>query len=176
MNMHRLKNGGVDQKLIYIIFTICILNKAKKEESDRLKIRQLIYRSEKTSSFPESELQSMMQKFREPNKAREITGILFYIDGHFIQCLEGSEANIEQLLSNIIHDSRNTALKVLNDRILTERRYPTWWMGFRSMSANELMEQKSFINISSKETLDSLLNHHQEMLNLMSDYYDSEQI
>ncbi len=138
-----------------------------------MKIRQLIYRSEKTSSFPESEIQAMLQKFKAPNTIHEITGILFYIDGHFIQCLEGSEANVEQLLSNIIQDPRNTSLSVLSDVTVTERRFPTWWMGFKSMSTNELMQQEGFIDISSKETLDRLLNRHQDMFNLMSKYYDS---
>ncbi len=138
-----------------------------------MQIRQLIYRSEKASTFPESEIQPMLQKFKTPNTIHEITGMLFYIEGHFIQCIEGSEGNVEQLLSNIIHDPRNTSFSVLSDITTPERRFPTWWMGFKSMSTNELLQQKGFIDISSKETLDRLLNHHQFMLNLMSEYYNS---
>ncbi|MFX4228526.1 MAG: BLUF domain-containing protein [Porticoccaceae bacterium] len=141
-----------------------------------MQIRQVIYRSKKASGFPESEIQSMFQNFKTPNTTYEITGILFYIDGNFIQCLEGSEANIEQLLSNIIHDPRNTALTILSDSMVKGRRFPTWWMGFRNMSANELMQQKGFVDISRKETLEGLLSHYKEMLNLMIDFYDSEQI
>lgn len=138
-----------------------------------MQIRQLIYRSEKASNLPESEIQFMLQKFKEPNTIHEITGVLFYIDGYFIQCIEGTEANVEQLLSNITHDDRNTGLTVLNDITLPERRFPTWWMGFKNMSTNELMQQKGFIDISSKESLETILGRHQAMLGLMREYYDS---
>ena len=134
-------------------------------------IRQLIYRSQKAESFPESELLALLQECKEPNAAHEITGVLFYIDGYFIQCIEGSEADVEQLLSNIIRDARNINVVVLSDRMLAERAFPTWWMGFRSMSTAELMQQKGFIEISSTETLDKILDRHQEMLKLMRDYY-----
>lgn len=134
-------------------------------------IRQLIYRSQKAESFPESELHALLHGCKEANTAHEITGILFYIDGHFIQCIEGSVADVEQLLSNIIHDARNINVVVLSDMMLVERAFPTWWMGFRRMSTAELMQQKGFIEISSTETLDNILDRHKEMLKLMRDYY-----
>ncbi len=39
------------------------------------------------------------------------------------------------------------------------------------MSTAELMQQKGYIEISSKDTLDCLLNRHQDLLELMKDYY-----
>ncbi len=82
-----------------------------------MSIRQLIYKSQKTESFAKSELQALLQEFKEPNNVHELTGILFYIDGNFIQCIEESETDVEQLLSNIIRDARNINVEVLSDTI-----------------------------------------------------------
>jgi len=82
---------------------------------------------------------------------------------------------VEQLLSNIIRDKRNTNVVVLRDIMLKQRAFPTWWMGFRSMSAAELMQQKGFIELNDKESLENLLSRHQDILQLMKDFYDAPQ-
>jgi len=138
-----------------------------------LSIRQLIYRSQEAPGLPESDLPALLQESKGRNTEHEITGMLFYIDGFFIQCIEGSDPDVEQLLSNIIRDKRNTNVVVLRDIMLKQRAFPTWWMGFRSMSAAELMQQKGFIELNDKESLENLLSRHQDILQLMKDFYDA---
>ena len=50
---------------------------------------RLLYRSKETSSFNKNDVESLVNQARKNNIKTEITGALIYVDGYFMQVLEG---------------------------------------------------------------------------------------
>ena len=81
-----------------------------------------------------------MPKARAKNLENEITGVLIYIQGSFIQLLEGEEPALSETFGRIAADPRHTGLMKLSDRIVEERSFPDLQMGFRVVSEKDLSE------------------------------------
>ena len=65
---------------------------------------QCVYSSSATARFRESELPDLLAKSRIANSARGITGMLVYINGHFLQVIEGQADVIDSLLLTLKRD------------------------------------------------------------------------
>lgn len=93
----------------------------------------LIYVSIATHPFSEAELVDLLEKSRKNNAAVEVTGMLLYKDGKFMQLLEGDEAQITRVFEKISKDPRHrdviTLLKGQEDR----RVFSEWLMGFANL-------------------------------------------
>ncbi|HEY5718903.1 MAG TPA: BLUF domain-containing protein, partial [Gammaproteobacteria bacterium] len=58
---------------------------------------RLIYVSSATVELSLVQLNQLLQRARTKNAALEITGLLLYCDGSFLQLLEGPQGAVEQL-------------------------------------------------------------------------------
>lgn len=94
------------------------------------KIYQLVYISAAKHDFSEDELQELLIKARENNQQLEISGMLLFHQGSFIQALEGPKENVENLYEKIGQDNRHTETVVLFRGDLDERNFDGWSMGF----------------------------------------------
>lgn len=93
-------------------------------------IHQLVYISAAEKEFSELELQELLTKARENNNALEISGMLLFHKGSFIQALEGPKANVEKLYEKIGKDDRHSETRVLFRGEVSERAFDKWSMGF----------------------------------------------
>ena len=62
------------------------------------------------------------------NAKRQITGVLFYMAGKFLQVLEGEEAHLRQLMQNIEKDDRHNNVEYLIDTSIEKRGFYDWNM------------------------------------------------
>jgi hypothetical protein len=92
-------------------------------------MRQLIYTSSAHRNTPESTLLEILETSRRNNSAADITGVLLYIDGGFLQVLEGSSQDVGITFHRIARDKRHWNTSVLMDRT-AERAFGEWSMGF----------------------------------------------
>lgn len=99
---------------------------------------QLIYVSSATRLMSKDELVQLLTRARDFNQLYEVTGMLVYSDGTFIQVLEGNPEVIEDLYRHIERDPRHHRCIVLLRQIITERAFEGWSMGFRSTSPAEV--------------------------------------
>ncbi len=67
-------------------------------------LHQLVYISAAEHDFPEKELQELLAKARENNSKLDISGMLLFHEGSFIQALEGEKAAVESLYNKIGQD------------------------------------------------------------------------
>ena len=81
------------------------------------------------------ELLSMLSSFRAANVLHDITGMLLYHNGDFMQLLEGSEQDVQTLLKNIESDLRHHTVTVVMREGISERHFPHWSMAFRDLAA-----------------------------------------
>ncbi len=108
---------------------------------------QLIYVSAAVTKFTEDELTKLMHQARDNNKTLQLTGMLLYLDGNFIQVLEGEEKSVNDLYNIIDKDKRHTGNIVLLRKKINERNFPDWTMGFKSLSMDEASDLLGYKNL-----------------------------
>lgn len=89
----------------------------------------LIYASSAVKRMRQEELIAILEKSRVNNEKRNITGMLLYKDGNFMQVLEGEDAAVTELYSIIAKDPRHTPQLILK-REVSKRTFSEWEMGF----------------------------------------------
>ena len=107
-------------------------------------LRQLIYVSSATRLLREPELLEILECARENNAPLDVTGMLLYAEGSFIQVLEGEAPAVEKLLRKIRRDGRHRGFLILLDRPIAERDFEGWSMAFHRVSQNEIDQIAGF--------------------------------
>jgi hypothetical protein len=93
-------------------------------------MRQLLYVSDTQPDLAAGVLDDILTASRRNNAMMGITGLLLYIDGGFLQMLEGEERTVRELYSRVAADRRHSGLRLMLDREVGERAFPGWSMGF----------------------------------------------
>lgn len=99
----------------------------------------LIYVSSAVEPFSSSDLLNLLEKCHKNNAKLEITGMLLYKDGNFMQALEGEEEAVRNLYHKIAGDQRHHGEITLLQGHLEERQFPVWSMGFRDLNSSEAL-------------------------------------
>ncbi|KAB1156793.1 BLUF domain-containing protein [Flavobacterium luteum] len=95
---------------------------------------ELIYMSSAANHLTKEDISEILLQARRFNFDNSVNGILLYIDGDFIQVLEGRKEVIENLFEKIKKDSRHNNVVILHEGIKSKREFPDWTMGFYSAS------------------------------------------
>lgn len=90
-------------------------------------LARLIYAS-RAPSLRAGDVADILKTSRRNNPACGITGALCYLDGAYMQYLEGDEVDIAKLYAVIERDSRHVAPVVLDRSFLALRTFPDWSM------------------------------------------------
>ena len=93
-------------------------------------MRQLLYVSKTESDIALGELDDILTASRRNNALMGITGLLLFLDGGFLQILEGEERAVRELYTHVAGDSRHRNAHVMLDREIPCRAFPDWSMGF----------------------------------------------
>jgi hypothetical protein len=101
------------------------------------KIRQVVYSSGSTGLLTPQDLAEILQVARRNNLAADITGMLVYRRGHFLQVLEGPDERLAPLLAKLLKDPRHHHLQVLLDGYVGARAFGAWSMAFGDVSGLE---------------------------------------
>lgn len=95
---------------------------------------QLVYASTAAREMTSSDLETLLRAARKKNDRLDVTGMLLYRDEHFVQVLEGREHTVRRLYDTIRSDDRHTHVITLRERLVEEREFPSWTMGFRNLN------------------------------------------
>jgi hypothetical protein len=95
-------------------------------------MHQLLYVSSTRRDFPQQELKEILAVARANNVALGVTGLLLYVDGGFLQVLEGERDVLHMLYTQIAKDTRHWEPKLLLDHE-GERSFSQWSMGFKDL-------------------------------------------
>ena len=108
----------------------------------------LIYASRSTESFHEHEIPDLLQQVRIANAKQQITGMLLYIHGAFLQVLEGPPEMVDSVFSKLLTDTRHTQLRLIAREPLSERAFEGWTMMHKTLDpieAGELIGETDFL-------------------------------
>src|ERR1700685_4028232 len=100
----------------------------------------LIYASRSTEYFQEHEIPELLQQIRIANAKQEITGMLLYVCGSFLQVLEGQPETVDAVFSRILEDKRNTQLRSIARESIPERAFEGWTMMHKTLDPIEAGE------------------------------------
>lgn len=77
----------------------------------------------------------ILSESRRNNIRRNLVGVLYYGDGCFFQCLEGSADNIDELLESLHRDTRHGELEILSRSSIQQLSFDDWNMKYVSIDA-----------------------------------------
>lgn len=117
---------------------------------------RIIYLSSATTKFTNDEILALLKNSRTNNNANNITGLLLYSDGNFLQIIEGKDKAIKKLYQKISVDSRHkNIIKVFEGKV-SSRIYPNWKMGFNSI--DKKIAQENIYKDTLYEDYDPFIN------------------
>lgn len=90
----------------------------------------VVYVSSATLDFSRDDLIELLQVCRRNNEARQITGMLLYKGGNFIQVLEGERESVRSVYERINLDPRHHGVLRMLEQNIEERQFSNWSMGF----------------------------------------------
>lgn len=94
----------------------------------------LVYSSLAAEPFDDDQLAALLTQSRNANARADITGMLLYRKGRFIQFLEGPEALVRDLLARISADPRHSSVRVMVDGHPPTRQFAEWTMGYEPVN------------------------------------------
>jgi hypothetical protein len=117
-------------------------------------LTRLIYASETTTPLAAGTVQEIVDKAREANQRRHLTGMLAFDSRSFLQVLEGPRDMVSEVFCKIAADPRHQRVQLLESVPVDERQFATWSMGF---AAADAQGHETFLRYSSGDRFEPLL-------------------
>jgi hypothetical protein len=96
-------------------------------------LRTLVYASTAHLWVDESDLKKILDNARDYNEKKDLTGVLIYEDGNFLQTIEGPPKEIDLVFEKILSSQKHFDIQVILDTPILNRSFPNWSMGFIEM-------------------------------------------
>ncbi|WP_157928835.1 BLUF domain-containing protein [Pararhizobium haloflavum] len=105
---------------------------------------QLLYVSGATRPMLPADIDAILAASRANNARLDVTGLLLYADGTFIQILEGERHVVQSLAQTIRKDQRHRNFMVLAELQAEARAFSDWQMGFKRLDPKLKDDQAVF--------------------------------
>ncbi|RZL16543.1 MAG: hypothetical protein EOO62_01020 [Hymenobacter sp.] len=102
------------------------------------RVHHLLYHSQATRPLSSADLTDLVEKSLAWNDAHNITGMLCYSNGHFVQVLEGAAIDVQALFTKIRQDRRHHQVVALSERASEKRWFADWRMAFIDADLHEV--------------------------------------
>jgi hypothetical protein len=109
-----------------------------------MKLVQLIYVSSAIKKLSNDELDNILESSIRYNQRQQVTGMLLYSDGNFMQVIEGEESKINETYERICEDTRHRNIILVNQETISEREFESWSMSFRRLSLRDAEENPTY--------------------------------
>ena len=106
--------------------------------------RSIVYVSTATRGLNTEELEELLDVSRRYNQREGITGMLLYVEGNFMQAIEGAHDRIGDLYKRLERDPRHHNITKLVDEPIAQRQFAQWLMAFRQVSLASIRELEGF--------------------------------
>ena len=114
---------------------------------------QVAYSSRASVPMTAVSLEKILADARAGNQARNITGALIYVEGVFLQILEGDKDVVRAVMANIARDSRHGSVKVFHEVEVDAPTFGTWRMAYLSPTLEEMSKWAGLAGTANIETL-----------------------
>lgn len=100
----------------------------------------IIYNSVAQQNLQLTQIYEILHEARAYNSKHNITGCLLYLDGHFMQYLEGQKTAVQTVMEIINVDPRHYSINNIIQGPTQKRLFRTWSMGFVDLNADAVPE------------------------------------
>ncbi|GAB4547959.1 MAG: BLUF domain-containing protein [Anaerolineales bacterium] len=104
----------------------------------------LIYVSAAKKLLSDDELLDILRVSRKNNAQNEISGMLLYKGGNFMQVLEGPEEKVLQLYETIRKDARHKDARIISKEAIKSRQFEGWEMAFHNLDNPAVKNEPGF--------------------------------
>ena len=104
---------------------------------------QLIYISDLKDKNV-GELPKILESAVRHNIEDNITGMLLYSGGNFLQILEGEKEQVQKTYDRICLDSRHKNITLITEEKVEERHFDNWSMGYRQLGKDDVAKFPSY--------------------------------
>ncbi|RPD45224.1 BLUF domain-containing protein [Hymenobacter sediminis] len=108
-------------------------------------MHHIIYMSRSVQSLGDEQLRTLLEQARQANTQAQITGLLVYGNGQFMQVLEGEEAALQALYQKLQADPRHAGVVKLADKAIEHRSFSEWSMGFHAATPAEFAQLTGYV-------------------------------
>jgi hypothetical protein len=115
---------------------------------------QVIYSSRARQRMSIEDLANILRDARAGNETRNVTGALLFVDGVFLQVLEGEKDVVLGLMRSIAADSRHTDVKVFHEAEVEHRAFGQWRMAYVDATPQRL---SAWLGLPGTATIDSIV-------------------
>lgn len=119
---------------------------------------RLIYSSEGVD-ITEEDLAAILKSSNENNVKHEITGILMYGQGQFVQVLEGPMDEVKKLYLKIEKDPRHQNTERLLEEEIEDRVFGQWAMAYSALSADGIKKSGGNLGLNDAASLISFIKN-----------------
>jgi hypothetical protein len=132
---------------------------------------QVTYVSHVSEPLSGEQLLALLLQCRTNNAEQDITGMLIYGNGTFLQTIEGNEDVIDPLMEEISKDGRHQDIRLLIRRPIDSRQYADWNMGFAQVTDEALKDVEGLKDFAAEDfTFDYLVGHEPVVTSLMEHF------
>ncbi|RNF51057.1 BLUF domain-containing protein [Marinomonas hwangdonensis] len=91
---------------------------------------RLIYASTISDQFVVDDIGRILKAARVNNKAINVTGLLSFNREFFLQCLEGTRQDVNNIYHKIATDPRHKKPEIIDYQEISHREFDSWNMGY----------------------------------------------
>ena len=140
----------------------------------------LIYISKAAKLMEDDDLEYLLAESRAWNEDHHITGMLLYVqgrfldkvEGRFMQLLEGDKEEVLYIYNKIASDSRHYRLIVLSQDEKEDRHFKTWTMGYKPLDYETFKSLPGFFKLDDDFLQSIALQQSSVPLDLLKSFYD----
>ena len=135
----------------------------------------IVYVSSASKGFSEEELKKLSSVCQQHNNALHITGLLLFMEGNFIQVLEGEKEDVTGLYRKICEDASHHGIFKIIEGEMESRVFSKWSMGFYPVTSIRKEEIPGFTDITSDEFINYLFCETHPSVKLLKSFYSMAQ-
>lgn len=112
-------------------------------------VHQIVYFSKPTRSMTLSDVRELLIKAKINNHFKDVTGMLLFDGGSFLQVLEGPKDTVMALFDKIERDPRHTQFTSLVERTIPQRDFGDWSMGLAHIEGKHMKSLPGLMDLPS---------------------------
>jgi len=122
-------------------------------------MKYIIYIGSTVKLMTETELADMLIENQQNNRISNITGMLIYAEGTFMQVLEGNEEDVKNACRKMERNTRHKNIIKLAEDHLSKPNFSTWSMAFLASNRAVVEKLEGYINPESSSFLNTDSTH-----------------
>ncbi|MFD0767061.1 BLUF domain-containing protein [Mucilaginibacter lutimaris] len=108
-------------------------------------MKNIVYLSTAVTLLNDDQLIDILTSARKNNAERNVSGMLLYSEGTFIQVLEGEDTQVDAIFAKIETDPRHKNLITLINGSIVHKNFAEWAMGFTTVNTAKVADLLGYL-------------------------------